>query len=145
MTFCRGFKFKRKSNLGRVKYTNTEIEKWGIQAFTSGVLLERHRELIKQCLIRELKGASCDVRINYNITSVKTKKPLDSRMGGGKSNIESYGCVVVPGFIIMEIKGISFETADSIFKALRNKLSCKIRLVRINEQKDRNYIKRIWE
>lgn len=139
----RVFKFRKKFKLSRVKYDNLETADWGIQALSRGKFLEKHKILVQQYLVKKFKNTSCVFFINYNVTFIKTKKPLDSRMGGGKSSIDSYGCVVTPGFIILKIRNVGFRTAYLIFENIKNKLPCKIRLIKINEQKDRNYIKNV--
>ncbi|MCA9302065.1 50S ribosomal protein L16 [Candidatus Nomurabacteria bacterium] len=58
-----------------------------------------------------------------------TKKPNETRMGGGKSPASHYAAVVKPGKILFEIAGVTEEVAKAAFKRAADKLPVKTRFV----------------
>ena len=59
----------------------------------------------------------------------KTKKPPETRMGGGKGDIEGYVTHVKPGAIIFEVDGLDKETLKSVLKKVAYKLPVKTKIV----------------
>jgi large subunit ribosomal protein L16 len=51
-----------------------------------------------------------------------TKKPLETRMGKGKGNVEYWVALVQPGRMLYEIEGVSEELAREAFKLAAAKL-----------------------
>ena len=58
-----------------------------------------------------------------------TKKPAETRMGGGKGAPENWVAVVKPGKILFEISGVSMEVAKEAIRLASNKLSIKSKFV----------------
>jgi len=54
-----------------------------------------------------------------------TKKPLETRMGKGKGNLEGWVAVVRPGRVLFEIKGVSEEVAREALRLASHKLPIK--------------------
>ncbi len=54
-----------------------------------------------------------------------TKKPLETRMGKGKGNLEGWVAVVRPGRVLFEISGISEEIAREALRLASHKLPIK--------------------
>ena len=63
-----------------------------------------------------------------------TKKPLETRMGKGKGNVEGWVAVIKPGRILYELEGVSPETAEEAFSLAAHKLPIKTRIVSRKEQ-----------
>ena len=63
-----------------------------------------------------------------------TKKPLETRMGKGKGNVEGWVAVIKPGRILYELEGVSPETAEEAFNLAAHKLPIKTRIVSRKEQ-----------
>lgn len=63
-----------------------------------------------------------------------TKKPLETRMGKGKGNVEGWVAVVKPGRILYELEGVSPETAEEAFNLAAHKLPIKTKIVSRKEQ-----------
>lgn len=63
-----------------------------------------------------------------------TKKPLETRMGKGKGNVEGWVAVVKPGRILFELEGVPEETAHKAFTLAAHKLPIKTKLVSRREQ-----------
>lgn len=54
-------------------------------------------------------------------------------MGGGKSSIIEYRYQPSSGFILFEIYGVEFEIIYYLTKYIKNKLSCVVQLIRLDE------------
>lgn len=128
-------KFKSSRNkLSRINYSKIKLGGWSLQSLTSGVLLKYHIDHIKSLLNRILKREiGYKVYFNYNLNYAKTNKPLETRMGGGKSIIVSLGTNINPGLIFLETYNVKFDFIYSIFIDLKNKLPFNIRLIRLND------------
>lgn len=59
----------------------------------------------------------------------KTKKPPETRMGGGKGDIEGYVAIVKPGTIIFEVAGLDKESLKEALKLVSYKLPIKTKIV----------------
>ena len=62
-----------------------------------------------------------------------TKKPLETRMGKGKGNVEFWVAPVKPGTIIFEIGGVGETEALEALKLAGDKLPVKTRIVTYKE------------
>ena len=51
-----------------------------------------------------------------------TKKPLETRMGKGKGNVEYWVALVQPGKMLYEMSGVEEETAREAFRLAAAKL-----------------------
>ncbi len=58
-----------------------------------------------------------------------TKKPVESRMGKGKGDIEGWVDVIRPGRIIYEIEGLPKEVAMEALRIASHKLPIKTKIV----------------
>ena len=54
-----------------------------------------------------------------------TKKPLETRMGKGKGNVEYWVALVQPGKVLYEMSGVSEEVAREAFRLAGAKLPVK--------------------
>jgi len=63
-----------------------------------------------------------------------SKKPNETRMGGGKSPVDHYSSVIKPGKIIFEIAGVSEELAREAFRRASDKLPLKTRFISDEDQ-----------
>ena len=59
-----------------------------------------------------------------------TRKPLATRMGGGKGSPEGYVAVVKKGTVMFEIAGVSEEIAREALRLAANKLPIKTKFVK---------------
>ena len=69
------------------------------------------------------------VWINIFPHLIKTKKPLEVRMGSGKGAPDGYVAVVKTGTIMFEIGGVSEEVAREAFRLASHKLPVKTKFV----------------
>jgi large subunit ribosomal protein L16 len=57
-----------------------------------------------------------------------TRKPLETRMGKGKGDIDHYACRVRPGKVMYELAGVSEEFARFCLNAVAHKLSVRSKM-----------------
>lgn len=58
-----------------------------------------------------------------------SKKPAETRMGGGKGDIFEYVAVIKPGRILFEVDGIPREMAEEALRLAASKLPIKTKFV----------------
>ena len=124
----------RKSQRGRVKGqakrgNRVDFGDFGLQAlepaWISASQIEAVRVGITHFLAREGK---LWIRI-FPHKSV-TKKPLETRMGKGKGEVEFWAAVVKPGTVMFELGNVPETVAKDIFRRQAMKLPVKVRMVR---------------
>ena len=54
-----------------------------------------------------------------------TKKPLETRMGKGKGNMEGWVAVVRPGTVLFELSGVELKIAEEAMRLAGSKLPIK--------------------
>ncbi len=123
----------RKVQRGRMKGiakggTKLSFGEYGLQALESGWLRSRQIEAARVALTRYIKRGG-KVWINVFPHKSVTKKPAETRMGGGKGAPEDWVVVVKPGRILFEISGVSMEVAKEAIRLASNKLSIKAKFV----------------
>jgi large subunit ribosomal protein L16 len=123
----------RKVQRGRMKGmakggTKLSFGEYGLQALESGWLTSRQVEAARVALTRHIKRGG-KVWINVFPHKPVTKKPAETRMGGGKGAPENWVAVVKPGKILFEISGVSMEVAKEAIKLAANKLSIRAKFV----------------
>jgi large subunit ribosomal protein L16 len=123
----------RKVQRGRMKGkakggTKLSFGEYGLQALEPGWLTSRQVEAARVALTRYIKRGG-KVWINVFPHKPVTKKPAETRMGGGKGAPENWVVVVKPGKILFEISGVSMEVAKEAIRLASNKLSIKSKFV----------------
>jgi len=123
----------RKVQRGRMKGiakggTKLSFGEYGLQALECGWLTSRQVEAARVALTRYIKRGG-KVWINIFPHKPVTKKPAETRMGGGKGAPENWVVVVKPGRILFEISGVSMEVAKEAIRLASNKLSIKSKFV----------------
>ena len=63
------------------------------------------------------------------LSSPISKKPLETRMGKGKGNPETWVAVVKPGRVIFEVSGCTEQTAREGFQRAAQKLCVPCRML----------------
>jgi large subunit ribosomal protein L16 len=58
-----------------------------------------------------------------------TKKPLETRMGKGKAEVEQWVACVKPGMVMFEIGGVSEDVAKRALARVSHKMPVKCRLI----------------
>jgi len=108
--------------------TKLSFGEYGLQALESGWLTSRQLEAARVALTRYIKRGG-KVWINAFPHKPVTKKPAETRMGGGKGVPENWVAVVKPGKILFEISGVSEDVAKEAIRLASNKLSIKTKFV----------------
>ena len=94
---------------------------YGLKATTGGRLTARQIEAARRAMTRHIRrGGKIWIRVFPDVPV--TKKPLESRQGKGKGNVEYWVAQVQPGRILYEIEGVPEEVARRAFELASAKL-----------------------
>ncbi len=116
---------------------NTELHfgDYGLQAKEGAWVSARQIEAARIAMTRYMKRGG-KVFINIFPHLPITKKPLETRQGKGKGNVEEYVAVVKTGKIMFEVSGVSEEIAREALRLASHKLPVKCKFVKRDEVKD---------
>ena len=116
-------------NRGLAQSGNTvAFGKYGLKASTRGRITARQIEAARRAMTRYIKrGGTIWIRIFPD--NPITKKPLETRMGKGKGNVEYWVALVQPGKMLYEMSGVEEETAREAFRLAAAKLPVKTTFV----------------
>ena len=116
---------------------NTELHfgEYGLMAKTGNWVSARQIEAARIAMTRYMKRGG---KVYRNIFPhlARTKKPLETRQGKGKGNVEEYVAVVKEGKIMFEISGVSEEVAREALRLAAHKLPVKCKFVKKEDVKD---------
>ncbi len=110
---------------------NTTLTKgeYGLMATEGAWISARQIEAARIAMTRYMKRGG-KVFINIFPHLPITKKPLETRQGKGKGNVEEYVAVVKEGKIMFEISEIDEATAKEAFRLASHKLPIKCKFVK---------------
>lgn len=123
----------RKVHLGRLRGqasagNTVAFGDYGLQAQESVWLTARQIEAGRRAITHHLRrGGNVWVRV-FPDRSV-TKKPQETRMGGGKANPEYWAAAVKRGRMLYEIGGVDELTARGAFRLAADKLPIHTQMV----------------
>ena len=101
---------------------------FGLQALESAWVTSRQIEAARRAITRYIRrGGNVWIRIFPD--KPVTKKPAETRMGGGKGSPDHWVAVVKPGRILFEMGGVSEETAKEAMRLASHKLPIGTRFV----------------
>jgi large subunit ribosomal protein L16 len=127
----------RKQHRGRRKglaYSGSTVAfgEYGLQALEPGWITAQQLEAARRTITRHVKrGGKLWIRIFPD--KPVTKKPAETRMGGGKGNPEFWVAVVRPGRVLFELGGVPEDVAREALHLAGYKLPVKVRFVRREE------------
>jgi len=101
---------------------------YGLKALECGWITNRQIEAARVAIMRNVKRSG-KLWINIFPDNPLTKKPPETRMGGGKGNPESWVAVVKPGRVLFEMEGIDENLAREAFTRAAHKLPIKTKFV----------------
>ena len=102
---------------------------FGLKATTRGMLTARQIEAARRALTRRVKrGGKVWIRVFPD--KPVSRKPLESRQGKGKGNVEFWAAPVQPGRMLYEIQGVSEALAEAAFALASSKLPVRTAFVR---------------
>ena len=111
---------------------------YGLQAKEGGYVSARQIESARIAMTRYMKRGG-NVYINIFPHLARTKKPLETRQGKGKGNVDEWVAVVKEGKIMFEVAGVSEEVAREALRLAQHKLSVKSKFVmKESEGQDEN-------
>ena len=116
---------------------NTELHfgEYGLMAKTGNWVSARQIEAARIAMTRYMKRGGKVYRNIFPHLAI-TKKPLETRQGKGKGNVEEYVAVVKEGKIMFEISGVSEEVAREALRLAAHKLPVKCKFVKKEDVKD---------
>ena len=101
---------------------------FGLQALESTWIASRQIEAARRAITHHIRRGG-DVWIRIFPDKSFTKKPAETRMGGGKGPPDYWAAVVKRGRIIFEIGGVAEETAREAMRLASHKLPIDTRFV----------------
>ena len=114
---------------------NVNFGEYGLQAKEGGYVSARQIEAARIAMTRYMKRGG-KVWINIFPQLARTKKPLETRQGKGKGNVEEWVAVVKEGKVMFEIAGVSEEVAREALRLASHKLSVKTKFVKKESGED---------
>lgn len=123
----------RKHHRGRrrgiaIRGSNLSFGDYGLQAIECGWLTTRQIEAARIAMTRYIKrGGKIWIRVFPD--KPITKKPAETRMGGGKGSPEDWVAVIKPGRVLYEMEGVSEEVARQALGLASYKLPIATRIV----------------
>ena len=109
---------------------NLELQfgEYGLQAKEVGYVSDLQIEAARVAMTRYMKRGG-KVWINIFPHLARTQKPLETRQGKGKGNVNEWVAVVKTGKIMFEVAGVSEEIAREALRLASHKLSVKTKFV----------------
>jgi len=94
---------------------------FGLKALTRAWITSRQIEAARRAITHHVKrGGQIWIRIFPD--KPVTAKPLETRMGSGKGNVDHWVAVVKPGRMLFEIGGVDREVAKEAMRLASHKL-----------------------
>lgn len=100
----------------------------GLKALEPCALSSRQIEAARKAIVgRTKRGGKLWIRIFPD--KPVTKKPPETRMGGGKGPVDHYAAIIKPGRIIFELAGVEEKIALEALRRAAAKLPIKTKVV----------------
>jgi large subunit ribosomal protein L16 len=124
------YRKRQKGRMRGLSYRGSTLVfgEYGLQAVECGRLTAQQIESARIAITRHVKrGGKIWIRIFPDTPF--TKKPAETRMGGGKGAPEGWTAVVRPGRVLYEMGGVSQELANEAFRLATYKLPIKTKVL----------------
>ena len=127
-------KVHRGRRKGKAQAGNTvAFGEYGLQALEPAWLTSRQIEAARRAIVRHIRrGGQVWIRIFPD--KPVSKKPAETRMGGGKGSPDHWVAVVKPGRILFELAGVKEETAKEALRLASHKLPIAVQFVARDEK-----------
>ncbi|MDH7488374.1 MAG: 50S ribosomal protein L16 [Anaerolineae bacterium] len=128
----------RRVHRGRMKgqaQRGAEVQfgEYGLQALEPCWMTSRQLEAARRAIVRYVKrGGKIWIRVFPD--KPVSKKPAETRMGGGKGAPDHWVAVVKPGRVLFEIAGVREEVAREALRLAAHKLPIKTQFIQRIEQ-----------
>ena len=109
--------------------TKVTFGEFGLQSLEGAWITDRQIEAARIAMTRYMKRDG-KVWIKIFPHNIRTKKPLEVRMGSGKGSPDGYVAVVKDGTVMFEIAGVSEEVAREALRLASHKLPIKTKIVK---------------
>jgi large subunit ribosomal protein L16 len=100
---------------------------FGLQTTESAWLTSRQIEAARRAMTRYIRRGGIWIRI-FPDKSV-TRKPAETRQGGGKGSPDHWVAVVRPGRILFEMSGVNVEAAQEAMRLASGKLPVNTKFI----------------
>ena len=122
-------KVQRGRMKGRAMRGNTiSFGEYGLQALEPIWITSRQIEAARRAITRYIRrGGKVWIRIFPD--KPITKKPAETRMGGGKGAPDHWVAVVKPGRILIEVGGVTRDIAEEAMRLASHKLPIRTRFI----------------
>ena len=107
---------------------------FGLVATQPGWITSNQIEAARQAMTRYTKRGG-QVWIKIFPDKPVTAKPAETRMGSGKGAPEYWVCVIKPGRVLFEMKGIPEDVAREALRLAAHKLPIKTKFIKREEEK----------
>ncbi|MCH7996532.1 MAG: 50S ribosomal protein L16 [Chloroflexi bacterium] len=105
---------------------------FGLKALTRAWITSRQIEAARRAITHHVKrGGQIWIRIFPD--KPVTAKPLETRMGSGKGNVDHWVAVVKPGRMLFEIGGVDREVAKEAMRLASHKLPVATKFISRDE------------
>lgn len=123
----------RKMQKGRMKGkahrgSDLNFGEFGLQATECGRITARQIEACRVTITRHVKKVG-KMFIRIFPDKPISRKPAETRQGGGKGAPEYWVAVIKPGRVLFEMEGVDRATAHTAFTLASHKLPVKTRIV----------------
>jgi len=105
-----------------------DFGEFGLQALDRGWLTTHQIEAARVAVTRHLKRRG-QIWLRIFPDKPITSKPLETRMGKGKGNLEDWVAVVRPGNMIMEVSGCSETVAREALSRAASKITVRCKML----------------
>jgi large subunit ribosomal protein L16 len=102
---------------------------FGLQSMDWGWITGRQLEAARVAANRA-SGGQAKVYIRVFPHKPVSGKPLETRMGSGKADVEYWTACVKPGTLLFEIGGVTEDKAKLAFKRAAHKVPVKVKMIR---------------
>lgn len=109
-----------------------DFGEFGLKALEPGWITARQIEAARIVMTRHLRRGG-DVYVRLFPDKSVTKKPAETRMGGGKANVEQWVAVVKPGRVMFEVAGVRPDQAVEAMRLASHKLPVATRTITRDE------------
>jgi len=114
---------------GKAQVGNTVVfGDFGLQALESAWLTSRQIEAARRAITHHIRRGG-NVWIRVFTDKPVTKKPAETRMGGGKGAPDHWVAVIKPGRILFEMAGVDEEAAKEAMRLASHKLPIDTKFV----------------
>lgn len=127
----RKFRKEFRGKMGGIASSSNKVDfgEYGLRSLESGWINAREIEAARRAMTGYTKRKG-KVWIRIFPHKPYTKKAVNSKMIGGKGDVEGYVAVVTPGTILVEIGGVSEEIAREALRLAGHKFSVKTKFIK---------------